>query len=131
MNGLKTLDIIKKMNNIGLLIIATNKYVSFLQNLLESADKFFLKKQNVTYFIFTDKEDMSFLNTKRNFVITKINHKPWPLMTLHRYKFFKNIKNISGYDLLKDYSKNKNIDNNESYCDQTKTRNTARHKKLG
>jgi histo-blood group ABO system transferase len=89
------------MNNIGLLIIATNKYVSFLQNLLESADKFFLKKQNVTYFIFTDKEDMSFLNTKRNFVITKINHKPWPLMTLHRYKFFKNIKDsLSKMDYL-------------------------------
>ena len=40
----------------GLLIIATNKYVDFLQPLIESADKFLLKRYDVTYFIFTNKD---------------------------------------------------------------------------
>ena len=81
------------MKNIGLLIIATNKYVCFLQQLLESADNFFLTKQNVTYFIFSDKE-LSFLNSKRKIITTKVDHKPWPWMTLERYEMFKNNKDI-------------------------------------
>ena len=41
---------------VGLLIIATNKYIQFLQPLIESADNHFLKNQEVTYFVFTNKD---------------------------------------------------------------------------
>lgn len=71
---------------IGLLIIATNDYVDFLQPLLESADKYFLNNKDVTYFIFTNREVE--LTSSRNVVVTKVEHRQWPWMTLGRYKIF-------------------------------------------
>lgn len=81
------------MYNIGLLIIATNKYIDFLEPLLKSTDQFFLKNQNVTYFIFTNK-DISFLKNERNIVKVEVEHKNWPWMTLGRYKIFCDNKDL-------------------------------------
>jgi len=75
------------MSQVGLLIIATNNYITFLDNLIKSADEFFLKNQNVCYFIFTNKE-ISFLKTKRKIIKIDIEHKAWPWMTLGRYDIF-------------------------------------------
>jgi histo-blood group ABO system transferase len=72
---------------IGHLIIATNKYTRFLQPLIDSADKFFLKGHDVTYFIFTNQDDFQ-IKTNRNVVIIHIEHEEWPMITLLRYKFF-------------------------------------------
>jgi histo-blood group ABO system transferase len=73
---------------IGLLIIATNKYTEFLQPLIESADKFFLKEHDVTYFVFTNnKVD---IKTSRTVVFIDTEHKEWPWMTLGRYRIFSN-----------------------------------------
>ena len=73
---------------IGLLIIATNKYTDFLEPLIESADSFFLKNHDVTYFVFTNKD----IDIKTNRKITRvlIEHKEWPWMTLGRYRIFTN-----------------------------------------
>lgn len=71
---------------IGLLIIATNKYTSFLENLIKSADKYFLKNEDVKYFIFTNKKE--FIITEREYEIIYVEHKEWPWMTLGRYKIF-------------------------------------------
>jgi len=85
--------------NIGLLIIATNKYICFLQPLIESADSFFLNSQRVTYFIFTNLDFT--LNSNRNIEIIKIDHKDWPWMTLGRYKIFtENSDKLSEMDYL-------------------------------
>lgn len=85
--------------NVGLLIICTNKYIRFLTPLIESADKFFLKNQSVTYFIFTDKEVE--LETNRNLVVIPTEHKEWPWMTLGRYKLFSdNSDKLSEMDYL-------------------------------
>ena len=73
--------------NIGLLLIATNKYLQFIQPLLESADKFFFKNCNVHYYIFTNQKTY-FLQSKRNISYFDIEHEPWPNMTLKRYDFF-------------------------------------------
>jgi histo-blood group ABO system transferase len=73
--------------NVGLLIIGTNKYTQFLQRLITSADKHFLVDKNVTYFIFTNKTDFP-IETDRNVVMVPVEHKPWPFMTLYRYKIF-------------------------------------------
>ena len=87
------------MKKIGLLIIATNKYVQFLEPLIVSADKFFLPEQEVTYFIFTDKE--LDIQSKRNIVKIDVEHKEWPWMTLGRYKIFSNSSEIlSSMDFL-------------------------------
>lgn len=70
---------------VGLLLIATGKYDVFIQQLIDSAEKWFLKNHNVTYFLFTD-TSMDFQNPK----IKKIyhEHKPFPFPTLLRYNTF-------------------------------------------
>lgn len=87
------------MNKIGLLIIATNKYVDFLQPLITSADKFFLIDQEVEYFVFTNTEIDIHSNRKINRIA--IEHKPWPWMTLGRYEIFNAHNNqLKGMDYL-------------------------------
>ena len=71
---------------IGLLIIATNKYTSFLQPLIESADRFFFSNSAVNYHIFTDQNPE--INSIHKYFIHKIEHKKWPYNTLMRYDFF-------------------------------------------
>jgi histo-blood group ABO system transferase len=84
---------------VGLLIIATNKYIQFLQPLIESADNYFLKNQEVTYFVFTNK-DIN-INSNRNIVKVDVEHKDWPWMTLGRYKIFtNNSEKLSEMDYL-------------------------------
>ena len=77
---------------IGLLIIATNKYVTFLQPLIESADKNFLLNESVTYFIFTNQNIE--ISSNREVVKINVEHKEWPWMTLGRYKIFSEYSNI-------------------------------------
>ncbi|MBW3019702.1 globoside alpha-1,3-N-acetylgalactosaminyltransferase 1, partial [Candidatus Woesearchaeota archaeon] len=60
---------------VGLLIIATNKYTQFLQPLIESADKYFLPNQEVTYFVFTNQEIN--IDTDRSIVKNDVEHKEW------------------------------------------------------
>lgn len=74
--------------NIGLLVIATGKYKVYLNDLIESANKFFLKDHNVKYFLFVD-EEMNF-ESDREIEQIIIEHKPWPFPTLLRYKHFTN-----------------------------------------
>lgn len=74
------------MKKIGLLIIATNKYIQFLNNLISSADEYFLKDQKVTYFVFTNQNIK--IESSRNVVKIDVEHKEWPWMTLGRYKIF-------------------------------------------
>jgi len=80
------------MKNVGLLIIATNKYDIFVKPLIESAKKYFLKNQNVTFYIFTDSKNL--IDLGDNVKILEKVHEPWPLVTLHRYKTFVSYKEI-------------------------------------
>jgi histo-blood group ABO system transferase len=77
---------------VGLLLIATNKYRIFLQPLITTADTFFLKNHDVEYFIFTS--DLPDINTQRKIHHLPTYHKPWPYMTLERYKLFNNASNF-------------------------------------
>lgn len=83
---------------ISLLIIATNQYTCFLERLLDSADKFFCKEQEVVFNIFTDKMDVAsklLMNKpyKDRLNFMKVEHKPFPYTTLYRFHFFKQHKN--------------------------------------
>jgi hypothetical protein len=78
--------------NIGLLIIATGKYKIFLNDLIKSADEYFLKKHNVEYCIFLDEKVE--IETSRKVTQTIIEHKPWPFPTLLRYKHFSDNSNL-------------------------------------
>jgi histo-blood group ABO system transferase len=84
---------------IGILIIATNRYNDFVGPLITSADKYLLTGHDVTYFLFTN-EDIK-IETNRNIVINKVEHSPWPWMTLGRYFIFEHFSNqLSGMDYL-------------------------------
>ena len=80
------------MKKIGLLIICTNKYIKFLEPLIQTADEFFCKEHDITYFIFTNHDII--LNTKRKFKIINVEHREWPWMTLGRYKIFTENSNL-------------------------------------
>jgi len=79
---------------VGLLIIATNKYIDFLQPLITSADEFFLKEHDVTYYIFSNLPID--IKTNRKVVNTSVKHRDWPWMTLGRYEIFS--RNSHKYD---------------------------------
>lgn len=72
---------------IGLLIIATNKYLQFIPPLLQGADRFFCKNEEVTYFLFTDHEG-EIREGSRPLHRVIVPHKEWPWMTLERYRLF-------------------------------------------
>jgi len=78
---------------IGLLIIATNKYISFLNNLLTSADKYFLPNLEVEYFVFTNHQSLE-IKIQRPINLINIRHKEWPWMTLGRYEIFSKNKSL-------------------------------------
>lgn len=90
----------KEKQKIGLLLIATNKYIDFLKNLISSADEFFLVDCEVEYFVFTNHDDIS-ISSNRKINTIKIKHEDWPWMTLGRYKIFSNNKDkLSKMDYL-------------------------------
>lgn len=70
--------------NVGVIIIATNKYVMFIDELIKSIKQYFLLKHNVHIYIFTDK-DIKYNDLKIN--IIKINHEKFPGPSLFRYKY--------------------------------------------
>lgn len=69
---------------VGLIVIATNKYIQFAKPLYDSMQKYFLNKPDVerTMFLFTNQPAF------RGPVIIRQNHEPWPYMTLKRYEIF-------------------------------------------
>ena len=54
---------------IGLLLVATGKYIKFIEPLIHSAEKYFLADQEIFYFVFTDGD------LKESSHIIKINEK--------------------------------------------------------
>jgi len=84
--------------NIGLLLIATNKYIKFLDPLVESVNKYFLTGHTVTIFCFTNIIDHK---VAENVKIIPQEHMPWPLPTLKRFEiFYKNRDNYQNMDYL-------------------------------
>jgi histo-blood group ABO system transferase len=69
---------------IGLLIVATGKYITFVPPLIESAQKYFCQKHQITYFVFTDGD----LHTGDK--IIKIDQKRlgWPYDTMLRCSIY-------------------------------------------
>jgi histo-blood group ABO system transferase len=75
---------------VGLLVIATNKYIDFVEPLWNSAKKHFLVGQDVNLFLFTDKDlkaSQIFKDDPKVRIILQ-NHMPWPGSTLFRYNVF-------------------------------------------
>lgn len=82
---------------IGVLVIATGKYIQFIPPLYESIKKHFMKNEDVKIFVFTDG------NIPENEDIIRIEqeHLGWPNATLKRYEIFdKNKEILSDMDYL-------------------------------
>lgn len=83
---------------IGLLLISTGKYDRFVQPLLDSARRHFMKNHNVTFFLFTDSENWKSDKDVINFYK---KHEPFPSPTLKRYEtFVSQVEELSKMDYL-------------------------------
>ena len=89
--------------NIGVLIIATGNYTQFLNPLMDSIVKYFLKGNRVSIITYSDKKPRTF----------KMDHKPFPYPTLMRYHQFNKSK-----DLLKTFDYLFYIDADMLFCSQ-------------
>ena len=69
---------------VGLLIVATGKYIEFVPPLLDSADQHFCTDHNVTYFVFTDGQ----LPDRDNLEIIYQKRLGWPHDTLMRHSIY-------------------------------------------
>jgi len=78
--------------NIGLIVIATNKYIEFVPQLIASVEKNFLKNHNVEIFLFTNQE------FEGNVTVIPTEHRLWPWMTLGRYHLIQTLKNYPKKD---------------------------------
>lgn len=67
--------------NIGLVVMATGKYIKFVPPLIRSAEQYFCTDHNITYFIFTDGE----LPPDDNVVVCYQEKLGWPYDTMMRY----------------------------------------------
>ena len=76
------------MNKVGLLIIATNKYDVFINQLLRSVDKYFFNGHTVDIYLFVDKPYKGEHSQRLNILQIHIKHYPFPYATLYRYRHF-------------------------------------------
>jgi histo-blood group ABO system transferase len=80
---------------ICILTIATNKYIQFVERLLDNIEKNFLNGHDIECLLFTDHE----VEASDNVRVCQIDHEPWPMPTLKRYNYFVKEKEfISQFD---------------------------------
>ena len=70
---------------ICILTIATNKYIQFVEKLLDNIDDNFLNGHEINCLLFTDHE---IEESSDNVKISQIEHEDWPMPTLKRYNYF-------------------------------------------
>lgn len=81
---------------IGLLIIATNRYIQFVKPLWDSVKKNFMPGHEISMFVFTNMPE-----TPEGTIRIQHEHTPWPGPTLLRYHCFtKNKQALEGMDFL-------------------------------
>lgn len=71
-------------DKVGLVIMATGRYISFVEPLIQSAEKYFCKDHEITYFIFTDGD----LKESENVVRIFQPRLGWPFDTMMRFKVY-------------------------------------------
>ena len=73
--------------HIGILFIATGRYIDLFAQVYASFERYFLLAHKKTYFLFTDSKAPLPSKVQR----VPVQHKKWPAMTLYRYHFFLSI----------------------------------------
>lgn len=77
--------------NITLMFVATNKYVNFLNRVVESADRYLLTEDNVSYLFFSNNSIS--INSKRPSRFVHIEHEPWPTPAMKKYDYISSQEN--------------------------------------
>jgi hypothetical protein len=89
--------------NIILNLIATNKYIEFLPEILDSVDLHFFPDCNVDVIVHTNVNIDKNIPENRRIKVLKniIDHEPWPFTTLKRFHYFNSVSEILlGYDYV-------------------------------
>lgn len=68
---------------ICILVVATNRYTTFVQRLLDDVEKYFLNGHDIYCLLFTDQD----VETSENIKVSKIEHKLWPEPALKKYNY--------------------------------------------
>src|SRR3990172_11377980 len=69
---------------IGLFIVATGKYIQFVNPLITSARHWFCTDHHVVFFVFTDQE----MQEEFDVIRIPVNHLGWPFATLMRFHMY-------------------------------------------
>jgi histo-blood group ABO system transferase len=84
------------MSKVGVIIIATNKYISFIPQLYQSIKDNFLKRHDVKVYVLTDQPTVP-----DGVIRIPFEHRPWPYSTLMRFSgFIQNQHYFSDRDYL-------------------------------
>lgn len=78
-------------DNIGLAIVATGRYIEFVDPLIESAKKHFCTDHEVTFFVFTDADRFA---ENDSIVYVPQEKLGWPKDSLMRFKMYDDNKNV-------------------------------------
>lgn len=79
---------------ISLNLIATNKYIFFLEKMAESIELFFFNNSEIVVIVHTNQDLPNSLshNPRIKFIKNTILHEPWPAPTLKRFHYFYSAK---------------------------------------
>lgn len=83
----------QERKQIGILLVATNRYKQFVQPLIDCIEKYFLVDHDVNIFLFTDLID-NYKTSRINIIQSKIPSYKFPYATLYRYKIFDDHKQL-------------------------------------
>lgn len=87
----------QKKHKIGLMVMATGKYIQFVEPLIQSADTYFCKNHEVYYFIFTD----GIVPEHPRIIRIEQKKLGWPYDTMMRFAtYYKSRELLSGMDYL-------------------------------
>lgn len=77
-------------------VIATNKYINFLPDLVKSIENFLFKDSNILVIVHTNSNIEGIKSTSERIKILKneIEHEPWPYTTLKRFHYFNKAKEL-------------------------------------
>jgi hypothetical protein len=73
------------MNHMGIIFIGTGKYIRFFPRYYETVRERFLPSAQKTFFVFTDRLDAPFVDS-RSVKVYPTEHMEWPYVTLLRFR---------------------------------------------
>jgi hypothetical protein len=86
------------MKKILLNVIATNKYIHFLDGIIESSDSFLFKESQITILVHTNMDigniQEKYKSNRIGIIKNHIEHENWPFTTLKRFHYFLTRKDL-------------------------------------